>query len=290
MKLPGSRVLLTRLVMVSFVALANDALAAYSCSVSVTPISTVYSPTVATENISTGSYTVSCTRLITDAATLTYNLRADNGLQPTGALNRVQRGATTNRYSYELFRLAPYVNANRWQATAALQFLGTVSFGTSLSGSASGTFDLRLAGSQPVVTAGTYTDTVTATLRNNTGGAILSTTTFGVTVLTSNSCQISTAPGNMSFTYTSFQAGSASANTSYEVRCTTGLPYTMALDATSATLLGLTYTLALSSAGATGNGTEQLFTITGGITGGQAGTCAATSCNGSQTRTLTISY
>lgn len=270
--------------------LCTDAHAAYSCNVTVTPISVVYSPTVATENISTGSYTVSCTRLITDPATLTFNLRADNGLQPTGATNRVQLGATANRYSYELYRLSPYINANRWQATAALQFLGTVAFGTGLSGTATGSFDLRLAGSQPVRPAGTYTDSVAVTLRNNTGGAILNTTSFGVTVTTTNSCQITTSPGNMNFTYTSFQAGVASASTGYEVRCTTGLPYTMALDLTSSSLLGLTYTLALSAASGTGNGAEQAYNINGSIAAGQAGTCAGASCSGSQTRTLTISY
>ena len=35
--------------------LAGNALAAYSCSVTVTSITTVYSPTVATDNITTGS-------------------------------------------------------------------------------------------------------------------------------------------------------------------------------------------------------------------------------------------
>ena len=41
---------------------------------------------------------------------------------------------------------------------------------------------------------------------------------------------------------------------------------------------------------ATGNGVVQTYTINGSIAGGQAGTCAASSCVGSQTRTLTMSY
>lgn len=280
---------LSTVAIAGLVCFAGDANAAYSCSVSVTSISVAYTPTVPTENVTTGSYTVSCTRLVTDAATLTYNLRADNGLQPTGVLNRVQLGATTNRYSYELYRQAPYVNSNRWQAGTATQFLGTINFGAGLSGSAIGTFDLRLAGSQPVVLGGTYSDTVTVTLRQNLAG-ILSTTAFGVIVVTPNTCQINTAPGNISFMYTTFQASPATASTTFDTQCTTGLPYTLALDATSGTILGLNYTLSLSANNATGNGSNQTFSIDGSIANGQAGNCTIANCSGSQTRTLTISY
>jgi spore coat protein U-like protein len=265
--------------------------AAYTCSVAVSAISTVYSPTVPTENISTGTVTVSCTRAMADPATLNYSVRANNGLQPAGATNRAQLGASTNRYSYELYRITPYINANRWQNTAALQMTGSINFGASLSGSDTKVFDLRVPGSQPVRPAGTYTDTVTATLRNAGTGAILATGTLSVSVITTNSCEIETAPSAMAFAYTSFQASPASASTSFSVRCTTALPYTMALDATSSTLLGLTYTLALSAASGTGTGVVQNYTISGDIAAGQAGTCGALgSCAGSQTRTLTITY
>lgn len=269
---------------------AGNAMAAYSCSVSVTSITTVYSPTVATDNVTSGSFTITCTRLISDSATLNWSLGADNGLQPTGAQNRVQRGATNNRYNYETYRLTPYTNANRWQDNNATRFAGTMAFGGSLSASATGVFDLRVPGSQTVVTAGTYTDTVGVTLRNTGNGTTLASSSFGVTVITTNSCQISTAPGDLNFTYTSFTATPASASTNFAARCTTGLPYTMSLDATSGTLLGLAYTLALSATSATGSGLQQSFTITGGIAAGQAGTCSTPTCSGSQARTLTITY
>ena len=68
------------------------------------------------------------------------------------------------------------------------------------------------------------------------------------------------------------------------------MPYTMALDATSGTLVGLTYGLALSQAAATGTGVAQSFSINGTIAAGQSGTCATGSCSGSATRTLTITY
>ncbi len=261
--------------------------AAVSCSVSVTPITVVYDPTVATENITTGTVTVSCTRAISDANTFDYSVTASNGLQPNGTVNRAQLGA--NRYNYELYRLSPYVNGNRWQTNGGTRLTGTINFGVTLAASNTHSFDLRVPGSQPVVPAGTYTDTVTSSLRNLAGTTINS-TTFGVSVITTNSCQLSTPPGNINFTYTSFQASAATASTNFNARCTSGLPYTMALDATSGTLLGLNYSLALSSPGATGTGVVQTFSINGTIASGQAGTCAVAACSSSAARTITVTY
>jgi spore coat protein U-like protein len=266
---------------------ASEAYAAYSCSLSVTPISVSYDPTVATENITTGTVTVSCTRAASDANTFAYTATADNGLQANGSINRAQLGA--NRYSYELYRTPPYVNGNRWQLQNANRFSGTLSFGTSLSASTTHAFDLRVPGSQTVVPAGTYIDTVTSTLRNS-AGTTVSTTAFNVSIITTNSCQITTAPGNINFAYTSFQPSNLTASTSFATRCTSGLPYTMTLDATGGTLLGLSYNLALSAGNATGTGIVQSFSINGSIAAGQAGTCATATCTGSQARVLTITY
>jgi spore coat protein U-like protein len=227
-----------------------------------------------------------------DPATLNYNVRANNGLQPNGTINRVQLGASTaDRYNYELYRTTPYTNPNRWQNSAALQISGTINFGTSLSGSDTKVFDLRVPGSQPVRPAGTYTDTVTATLRNSGTGTVLATGTLSVSVITTNSCEFTSGPGSMTFSYTSFQPGAATASTAFSVRCTTALPYTMALDAPGGTLLGLVYSLALSASSGTGTGVIQNYSISGSIAAGQAGTCGSLgSCSGSQTRTLTITY
>jgi spore coat protein U-like protein len=264
---------------------AAPSFAAITCNVTVTAITTVYSPTVATDNVSTGSYTISCTRLATDANSLAWSLAANNGLHSGGGNNRVQ-SAAGNRYSYDVYVDASHTN--KWQG--ATRFTGTLSFGASLAASVTGSFDLVVFGSQAVVPASTYNDTVTVTLRNTANNSTLDTSPFTVTVITTNSCQIATPPGNINLTYTSFQAGAAAANTSFGVRCTTALPYTMALDATSGTIVGLNYTLALSQASATGNGVTQTYSVNGNIAGGQAGTCSTASCSGSQTRTLTVTY
>jgi len=262
--------------------------AAVTCSVSVTSITKGYDPNAAGNTVATGSYTVSCTRLASDPNTFNWSLGANNGQNNTGAQNRVRLG--TRYYSYELYRLTPYINGNRWQDAASTRFTGTINFGTQLMASQSGAFDLVLPGPQTVRPAGTYTDIVTVTVRNAGTGAMLSQSTFNVSIITIASCTLASPPGNINLAYTSFQAAPAAASTTFGVNCTTGVPYTMSLDATSGTLVGLSYGLALSQSAATGSGASQTYSINGSIAGGQAGTCGTASCAASDIRTLTITY
>ena len=114
---------------------------------------------------------------------------------------------------------------------------------------------------------------------------------FNVTVNLTSSCQLTAAPTDVAFTYTSFQAAPAvAAPSSFSVKCTNLRPYTMALDSTSGTVIGLNYTIALSAGGGTGNGADQIYSITGSMAAGQSGNCAAASCAGTDVRTLTITY
>ena len=263
--------------------------AAINCSItSVSSITEAYSNAFGVDSVTTGAYTIFCTRLSTDANTFAWQLGADNGQNAAGAQNRAANGG--NRINYETYRIngGGFPNGNRWQDAAATRFTGTINFGSSLNASTTGTFYLRTAtGQNPA--AGVYTDLVTVTLRNSANTAI-GTTTFNVTITVAAACQITAPPGNLSFTYTSLQAGAASASTTFALRCTNGHAYSMALDSTSNSLLGLTYTLGLSSSNATGNGASQTFTINGSIAANQAGTCSTGTCTGTQTRTLTITY
>lgn len=114
---------------------------------------------------------------------------------------------------------------------------------------------------------------------------------FNVKVTLTSACAITTAPGDVAFTYTSAQAGAATASTTYGVQCTNTLPYTMALDTTATnTVAGLTYALSLSATTATGNGSAQSYTVNGTMAANQGGTCATATCAGSEARTLTITY
>ena len=275
---------------------ASNLHAAYSCSVTATSISTVYSPTVGTPNESTGSYTITCSRLGSDPASLNYTLDANNGLQPAGNQNRVQFGGPANRYNYQPYR-NPGCNGE-WRNTGATDINGTLNFGASLTTTFTGPFYLCVPGSQPVDPAGTYTDTVTVTMRRDQPGPdpLLATTTFGVSVITTNSCQINVTPGPITFNYTSFQGAPAVGSNSFGVRCTTGLPYTMGLDATNVLddAVNLNYTLAVSVPGSTGTGVTQTFAVNGTMPAGQSGLCGGGVCTNAaatnKTRTLTITY
>ncbi len=277
---------LTGLLLALFAPLAG---AAITCSVSVTAVLVVYDPTSPVQNVTTGSYTVSCNRALADPNTQGWTLGVDNGLQPAAGVNRVQ-SAANKRYQYDTYRLSPYTAANVWGDTTGTRFSGTLNFGTSLTASTSGAFEIVMAAGQTVQPAAIYTDTLTVTLRDTPGTTTLNTTNFGVTVHTDNWCQINVPPGTVAFAYTSFQNSVANASTTYGVRCTTALPYSMALDATSGSLLGLTYNLSLSPASSTGTGDTQTHAINGTIAAGLAGTCATGTCSGTQTRTLTLSW
>jgi Spore Coat Protein U domain len=117
---------------------------------------------------------------------------------------------------------------------------------------------------------------------------------FNVTVQLTAACEITSAPTDVAFTYTSFQAAAATATPgAFSVRCTNSLPYSLALDASAGTVIGLAYTLGLSLSSNVGNGAAQAYTISGGMVANQSGTCATTppgTCSGSDPRTLTITY
>ena len=120
---------------------------------------------------------------------------------------------------------------------------------------------------------------------------------FNVTASLTSQCQITVAPTNVAFTYTSFQTTAAtSTGGAFTLRCTSSLPYTLALSAASGTVPGvsLNYTLSLSATSGTGAGlTTAAYTINGSMAAGQSGVCStsATACTGTDaTQTVTITY
>jgi hypothetical protein len=132
---------------------------------------------------------------------------------------------------------------------------------------------------------------------------VTATGNFNVNIALTSKCEInSTAAAtgavitDIDLTYTSFQTTAATGSTSFNVRCTNGLDYTLGLDSTSVTdaALNLDYTLALSATSNTGNGANQAYTVAASMAAGQAGTCATATCDNSgsanRQRTLTITY
>jgi spore coat protein U-like protein len=262
-------------------ALPGTAAAAYNCNVTSSGFSAVYSPTVPGANVTQATATITCTRAASDANSMNFLVLANNGSHATGNQNRAAFGASL--INYDLYRDGAC--GSQWSGFANIG--GTVSFGGSLSASETIDYWACIPPGQTGKAAGTYTDTVTLTLvysflRTDTGLA-------PVTIVTPPSCNLTTAPSNLVFDYTAF-GPAANASTNFGVTCTSTVPYTMALDATSGTLLGLNYALSLSANSATGSGVQQMYSINGTMAAGQAGTCASGSCTASQGRTLTITY
>lgn len=257
--------------------------AAITCSVSSSGFAAAYDPAAASTNITQTFFTVTCTRGATsDPTSVNYSVKADNGLNPQGQNNRASFG--TRRLSYDIFTNASC--GTQWKGNTAIT--GTITFAGTGTVSQQGNFWGCIPAGQTGLAAGTYTDTVTMTMTYGNPQST-ATGTFGVTINTPPVCTVTTPPGTVSFTYVSF--GSAvNASTSFGVTCTLALPYTMALDATSGTIVGITYTLSLSSPSSTGTGAQQTFQINGNIAAGQSGTCASAACSGTQGRTLTITY
>lgn len=122
------------------------------------------------------------------------------------------------------------------------------------------------------------------------------TANFNVVINLTSACQITTAPGDITFNYTSLQGSAATPTSSYAVTCTNLLPYTMSVSGASVTddAVNLAYDLTLSATVGVGSGASQPYTVNGNMAAGQAGTCATASCTNAlatnKTKTLTITY
>ncbi len=276
-----------RILVLAAMLCAASAQAAITCTISSLGWSTAYSPTAPGTNITQSTFSVTCQRNVsTDPTTLSYTVGVDNGLHFTGTANHAQFG--TSQIAYENYKDSACTLI--WKGSGGNRISGSMT----LSGLTQTTVTTSYWGCVPSgqtgLPTGTYTDTVTMTLANSSGGATLATNTISVSIYNPAVCNITQAPGNVAFTYTAFRATAATASTTFGVTCTNTLPYTLALDATSGVVSGLQYLVSLSASTATGTGSQQTFTVNGTMPAGQAGTCATSTCTGTSTRTLTITY
>jgi spore coat protein U-like protein len=253
-------------------------------------------------NITATSFSVTCTKDNAGrraTSTVSYQVTAGNGLQPTGTQNRAVKGASFLNYSVATNAACttPWKGATALPAPAATF---TMAMNTTVTNTYT-FYGCIPAGQAAAAPVGNYTDTVTLTIaRPGGGGGRITFTngTFPVTIVAPASCTLTTPPGAVAFTYAAFSKTAALSSSTYGVTCSSLLPYTMTLDATVGVVAGLNYTLALNTTGtggvnpltSTGTGAAQSFFINGTMAAGQAGTCAAKTCTGTQARTLTISY
>jgi spore coat protein U-like protein len=271
---------------------AGEAAAAVACSVSSSGVSVAYFDTGSSLPARmTGSVTVNCTRsdLARDPATLYVALGAASG-NTNSAISRARLvgGTTQDTMDY-------------WLHPDATESLVWSEKGGSATASQTIPYYARVPPASMqgrTLVKGLYQDTQTLTLYQSTtstadaakSNQATLTTSLAVQVTVPENCLLSSPPGNLAFTYTSFQASPAMASTSFAVTCVSNTPYTLTLDATTGTLAGLVYSLALSTASQTGTGLPQQATISGTIAAGQSGICSGTSCTDSAVRTLTVTY
>ena len=275
-----------------------QAWAVYSCSVSANSTGVLY--LTPTPQDSQRVATLTCTRGSGDANTLSYRLKADNGLNVTGTQRRVQLGATGSYLRYSLTRAAACGNASNWYAPATGTtnvVTGTLNFGAALSQSVAISYCLRTrvgtAGNPAAPTAGVYTDTVNifGQFPNSDAGALTPTTPITYSVGVTNQCVLNSFPSTMAFNYTSFSAAPQVVAQSFNLRCSNTLPWTATVSPAAATVLGLNYTVAVSPSVTTnGTGANQTVTLTGTMAANQSGTCSTGTCNGTQAHTVTITY
>ena len=271
--------------------------AAYDCNVSVASVSVLY--TTGTDQDTNGSVTLTCTRAATDGNSLTYRLKADNGINATGNQRRGRLGATGNRLNYSLTRgsiggAATCTNNGNWRAPngANNTMQGTLAFGAALTASVTWGFCARLRGNQGSPTAGAYTDTVQvfAQYPGTNAGALTSSVSLDYRAGVGNACVFNTYPNNLAFNYASFSPTPQTNSQNFDLRCSNGLFWSLDIDPASNTLLGLDYTVSTTPASGTGTGNDQAITLTGTLPANQAGTCAMGACSATQAHVLTVTY
>ncbi|MBK6005280.1 spore coat protein U domain-containing protein [Ramlibacter ginsenosidimutans] len=156
------------------------------------------------------------------------------------------------------------------------------------------TFTLNIPAGQAPKPAGVYLDTVPITVRDTDGaGAILSTASFNVYISIPRSCRFSTPPSGINVNYTAFSPTAVTGSSSFAITCTQGTTYTIALDQARSVVptVGLAYGLSLTASGInTGTALAQPYSVNISVDAKQPGSCNVSTCSGTDTRTLTVSY
>lgn len=269
---------------------------AQSCTITIGSLSSTaaYDPFSGLTNDTQGSFSFTCTRPAGNANRYptSFWVGVDNGLNFSGTPRLLASG---NYLGYALYQDYPGC-ATTWGGTGGFAFANSNTKNPDTVPSTNpmtGTFCFRMPASQLTgVPSTSYSDTVTISVRStNSAGFLWGSTTFNLSTTLNASCGLTSPPGTLSISYTSFAGSDVSNTSAFQLRCTNTTAYLMSLDTTTGSLLGLNYTLSLlpSNIG-TGSGVAQNYSVQGTVASGQSGTCAAGSCNSSQAHTLTITY
>lgn len=287
---------LLRMLPAALFLVAGTAQAAYSCNVSATSVGVIYARGGANRVDVVGAVTLNCTRDLSDANVLSYQIGANNGNHYAGGSRRVRRGTSGDYLDYSLTRgaavggAATCADSSNWDQGFSNSMVGTVNFGAGSAASATWGFCVRIRGNQGNPTAGQYVDIVGLGAQYPMLTGATTTGTFTYTVGARNQCVMNSFPTEMNFNYNSFQPAPQVTTQTFRIACSNNLPWSVALAPANGTLLGLNYTLSRAPASGTGNGAAQDIVITGTMPANQQGTCATATCSATQPHTLTVTY
>jgi spore coat protein U-like protein len=277
----------------TLLSLACGAHAALSCSITGTTLNREYLAAANTD--AAGTLTVTCTRLATDPKKPALWIGIDQ--TATGrALLRDVGGSTLTHFVYRNnFGGAIWTSTGGRTSTqnqdAAWQ--DDINFGNALVATLSIPFYWRIPSGQNRA-VGVYSDTLTVTLLEgtNSGGAPLATTFVTLLASIRDVCRLASPSVTLPIAYTAF-APAVTSPATFNVTCTLGTTYTLALDASRGLFpqVMLAYSAVLTTpTSETGIATAQGHTVSVTIDGGQAGNCNGLLCNDSDTRRVTITY
>lgn len=274
----------------------DDARAALGCTISAAP-STMTGPYDPAGNLdmSGGSFTINCTRTVKDSKNWTVWV----GLNQTTAQTLAKAPPYPDTLAYGIYtdsgRLSRWTDGAGGGATTAITFSGNIT-----AAMVNVPFYMRAPAGQSDKAAGTYQDTLTATLAvGNSAGAPLGTTTFTTEATVAKNCSVGVAPIAYAVSYQAFSSTPlVDSSQSVSVTCSKGTQVSLTLDQTTGVIspIGLTYGLTFPGASPSATGTSSTgsaplsFGLVLTLPAGQAGTCATGTCSGTATRQITITY
>lgn len=269
--------------------------AVVSCSIGASPeLKVIYAAFWTNVNLQ-GTINLTCTRDPSDPPN--YNIWIAMGQGANGNSATLDGGTAT--IDYELFHNTGA--SGTWTSTGAVppgsNNDGAVDdqlrFGQGTSDTASYAFYLRVRAWQIFKPAGVYLGSLPITIRrNNSNGTIVATDTLPVYISVPRACRFTTPPSAISVTYPAFSPTAVTGTSNFAVTCTQGTDYTIALDQARSVIptVELAYGLSLSQTNATGTAVAQPYSVNISVDPGQAGRCSGSTCAGTDTRTLTITY
>lgn len=285
------------------------------CTPGIFSYSEVYSTSTIGATVKQVTVNVTCVRDSTGTdGTVSYQVTFNNGINAGVATQNIALNGA-KPLNYEFYRDSACLT--KLEGTTTLNVVGQAAPSVAKANSTVVTSLLFYACIPPGQTATapsiTYGDRITLSIAGTSSSNSVTyssgpdSTTSSVSIIAPPVCTISTPPGNISLSYTAFQASSAKGNTLFRVTCSNGLAYTTKITdinntvlVTDAVAAGLNYSLGVSttSGGTPVTSNPMTFTGTGNALDGyiivtipanQAGSCSG-SCSQMNTHYLTLEY